>query len=152
MMANRSAPGACSSCRPRWEKGTNAGGRALQEAAAELWPGVSVAWLDTLATGVGPLFRAIYEHNVESPPWLYQLFYDSLCHRTWFAHASKRFVGAWAGRRLAARLQAIRPDLIPSTHPLGSAALEWRRRHRSPRVPVAVSRPLLGATKLLNIK
>ncbi len=121
-------------------EGHNAAGRALEEAATRLWPGVSVGWLDTLdvmGPGVGPLFRAIYERNVEGTPWLYQLFYDSLCHRPWFANASKRFVGAWAGRRLHAQLEAFRPDLILSTYPLGSAALEWRRRHRSLPMPVA---------------
>lgn len=120
-------------------EGHNAAGRALQEAAGALWPEVAVEWLDTLdvmGPGVGPLFRGIYAGNVEGTPWLYQLFYESL-FRPWFAHATKRFVGAWAGRRLAGRLRTLRPDLILSTYPLGSAALEWLRRHRSLPVPVA---------------
>ena len=121
-------------------EGHNAAGRALSEAATALWPDVVIEWLDTLdvmGPGVGPLFRSIYEHNVDGTPWLYQLFYDSLSSRPWFAHGTKRFVGAWAGRLLGKRLQQIRPDLILSTYPLGSAALEWLRRHRSLPVPVA---------------
>ncbi len=121
-------------------EGHNAAARALREAAATLWPEAVVDWLDTLdvmGPGVGPLFRSIYEHNVDGTPWLYQLFYDSLSSRPWFEHGTKRFVGAWAGRRLGARLQELRPDLILSTYPLGSAALEWLRRQRSLPTPVA---------------
>ncbi|MBO0709098.1 MAG: hypothetical protein J2P44_12115, partial [Candidatus Dormibacteraeota bacterium] len=121
-------------------EGHNAAGRALREAAAALWPDAVIDWLDTLdvmGPGVGPLFRTIYQHNVDGTPWLYQLFYDSLSSRPWFAHATKRFVGAWGGRRLDSRLREIRPDLILSTYPLGSAALEWLRRHRSLPVPAA---------------
>ena len=120
-------------------EGHNATGQALTEAVGRLWPAARVEWLDTLdvmGPGIGPLFRSIYSSNVEHAPWLYELFYDSLCHRPWFAHGSKRFVGAWAGRRMYPLIRARRPDVILSTYPLGTAALAWLRRHRGLRTPV----------------
>jgi UDP-N-acetylglucosamine:LPS N-acetylglucosamine transferase len=112
-------------------EGHNSTGRALAEAARESWPGCRVHWLDTLEVmgpGVGPVLRWIYVTNVRSTPWLYESFYAGLRHHRWFAQASKRFVGAWAGRRLRGRLRTLRPDLILSTYPLGSAGLAWLRR------------------------
>ncbi|HWE88097.1 MAG TPA: WS/DGAT domain-containing protein [Pseudonocardiaceae bacterium] len=119
-------------------EGHNATGRALAEAARQRWPGVEIRWLDTLdvmGRGVGPVFRRIYVTNVESTPWLYEFFYDSLCRYPWFAQSSKRFVGAWAGRRLARHIAEFRPDVILSTYPLGTAALHWLRRHRGLSTP-----------------
>jgi UDP-N-acetylglucosamine:LPS N-acetylglucosamine transferase len=118
-------------------EGHNATGRALQDAVGRLWPGASVTWLDTLevmGAGVGPVFRWIYVSNVQTTPWLYEFFYRSLWRYRWFAEASKRFVGAWCGRRLARKVAAVRPDLVISTYPLGTAGLEWLRRHG--RLPV----------------
>ncbi|GAA4659954.1 MULTISPECIES: glycosyltransferase [Amycolatopsis] len=113
-------------------EGHNATGRALEDAVHRLWPDADVAWLDTLdvmGSGVGPLFRWIYVSNVQRTPWLYEYFYRSLWRHRWFATASKRFVGAWCGRRLAGRVEDYAPDLVLSTYPLGSAGLEWLRRH-----------------------
>ncbi|MFI9381432.1 WS/DGAT domain-containing protein [Kutzneria sp. NPDC052558] len=120
-------------------EGHNATGRALRAAAGRLWPDASTHWLDTLdvmGRGVGPVFRRIYVANVERTPWLYEFFYDSVWRYRWFARASKRFVGEWAGRRLAARVDRIQPDLILSTYPLGTAGLDWLRRHRGLEAPI----------------
>jgi UDP-N-acetylglucosamine:LPS N-acetylglucosamine transferase len=120
-------------------EGHNATGRALRAAAGRLWPDASTHWLDTLdvmGRGVGPVFRRIYVTNVEKTPWLYEFFYDSVWRYRWFARASKRFVGEWAGRRLAARIDQIQPDLILSTYPLGTAGLDWLRRHRGLETPI----------------
>lgn len=119
-------------------EGHNATGRALEDAARRLWPDARVDWLDTLdvmGAGVGPLFRWIYVSNVQSTPWLYEFFYRSLWRMRWFATASKRFVGLWAGPMLARRIAKLRPDVVLSTYPLGSAGLEWMRRHRRLDVP-----------------
>lgn len=119
--------------------GHHATGRALAERVAEHWPGSEVRWVDTLDTmgrWVGPAFRHIYVANVRSTPWLYEFFYASLWRHRWFADASKGFVAAWAGRRLAWPVEQFDPDLIVSTYPLGSAGLAWLRRHRSLPVPV----------------
>jgi UDP-N-acetylglucosamine:LPS N-acetylglucosamine transferase len=119
--------------------GHNAVGRALQAAAERLWPGCQTHWVDTLdvmGRGVGPLFRRIYVANVESTPWLYDFFYRLVWRWRWLAAASKRLVGAWSGRRLAAHIARIAPDLIVSTYPMGSAGLAWLRRRG--RLPVSV--------------
>lgn len=119
-------------------EGHNATGRALEDAVRRLWPQATVRWLDTLdvmGTGVGPLFRWIYVSNVQSTPWLYEFFYRSLWRHRWFATASKRFVGVWSGRRLGRELADYRPDLVLSTYPLGSAGLDWLRRHHRLDVP-----------------
>jgi diacylglycerol O-acyltransferase / wax synthase len=113
--------------------GHHATGRALEERVLQLWPGSAVEWVDTLEAmgpGVGPAFRRTYVTNVELTPWLYEFFYASLWRHRWFAEASKRFVGAWAGRRLAPAVAAFDPDLILSTYPLGSAGLAWLRERR----------------------
>jgi UDP-N-acetylglucosamine:LPS N-acetylglucosamine transferase len=120
-------------------EGHNATGRALRAAAARLWPAATTDWLDTLnvmGRGVGPLFRRVYVTNVERTPWLYEFFYDSVWRYSWFAKASKRFVGSWCGRRLAIEIDNLQPDLILSTYPLGTAGLDWLRRHRGLSVPI----------------
>jgi len=118
--------------------GHNATARALEERAHALWPDCDVQWADTLdvmGPGIGPLFRRIYVVNVQSTPWLYEFFYRSLVRWHWFAASSKRVVGAWCGRRLQPLLDDYGPDLIFSVYPLGSAGLEWLRRHRGMRTP-----------------
>jgi UDP-N-acetylglucosamine:LPS N-acetylglucosamine transferase len=120
-------------------EGHNATGRALEAVAQRIWPTCQVSWTDTLdamGPGVGRLFRWIYVANVEKTPWLYEFFYRSVWRYRWFAASSKRFVGAWAGRRLKPHIDRIRPDLIISTYPLGSAGLAWLVRHRGLTVPV----------------
>ncbi|HET6502068.1 MAG TPA: glycosyltransferase [Amycolatopsis sp.] len=120
-------------------EGHNATGRALQDAVSRLWPQAGVKWLDTLdlmGKGVGPLFRWIYVSNVQRTPWLYEFFYRSLWRHRWFAVAAKRFVGAWAGRRLAREVAGYQPDLVISTYPLGTAGLAWLRRHGRLSAPI----------------
>lgn len=121
-------------------EGHNATARAVEESLRRQWPDSEVIRLDTLRVmgpGVGPLFRRIYVTNVETTPWLYEYFYAALWRMRWFAAASKRFVGSWCGRRLSRRLAGHSPDLIVSTYPLGSAGLEWLRRHRGLSTPVS---------------
>ncbi|MFF5989626.1 wax ester/triacylglycerol synthase domain-containing protein [Prauserella flavalba] len=121
-------------------EGHNATARALRAAARRVWPGVEVEWadvLDVMGRGTGPVFRWIYATSVERLPWLYEFFYASVWHHRWFAKAAKRVIGAWSGRRLAAVIDAVRPDAIVSTYPMGSTGLEWLRRHRGLSVPTA---------------
>ncbi|NKQ52177.1 glycosyltransferase [Amycolatopsis sp. K13G38] len=120
-------------------EGHNATGRALQDAVRRLWPEATVGWLDALdvmGAGVGPLFRWIYVSNVRRTPWLYEFFYRSLWRMRWFAEASKRFVGVWCGIRLNRKIRAFQPDLVLSTYPLGTAGLDWLRRHGRLDMPV----------------
>ncbi|WP_433868649.1 MGDG synthase family glycosyltransferase [Saccharopolyspora sp. CA-218241] len=122
-------------------EGHNATARAVAEAAEQRWPGCEVSWVDALAEMGGWVprtFNWIYATNVESTPWLYDLFYSALWRWRWFADSSRRFVGAWSGRRLRAPVAAHRPDLIVSTYPLGTAGLDWlRRRGELREVPIA---------------
>ena len=121
-------------------EGHNATARALEEAAHRLWPDCEVRWLDTLEVmgpGVGPLFRRIYVVNVERTPWLYDFFYAALWRYRWFAEGSRRFVGAWCGRRLRSPVRAFEPDLVVSTYPLGTAGLAWLRRRGELEVPLS---------------
>ncbi|MFD0920402.1 wax ester/triacylglycerol synthase domain-containing protein [Saccharopolyspora rosea] len=121
-------------------EGHNATGRAVEEAARRVWPGCAVSWSDALRVmgrWVSPAFNRIYVVNVETTPWLYDFFYDSLWRHRWFANGCRRFVGAWAGRRLRPVLAEHRPDLVVSTYPLGTAGLNWLRRRGELDVPVA---------------
>ncbi len=121
-------------------EGHNATARAVEDAARRLWPDCEVSWLDTLEVmgrGVGPLFRWIYVANVESTPWLYDLFYAALWRHHWFAEGSRRFVGAWCGPRLRPLIRRARPDLVVSTYPMGTAGLDLLRRRGELEVPVA---------------
>jgi UDP-N-acetylglucosamine:LPS N-acetylglucosamine transferase len=120
-------------------EGHNATGRALDQAVRALWPDVEVRWLDALdvmGRGVGPVFRQIYVTNVQTTPRVYEFFYGSVRRFGWFARASKRFVGAWCGRRLVPHLREYQPDLILCTYPLGSAGLAWLRTRRDLRTPM----------------
>ncbi|RRO18889.1 DUF1298 domain-containing protein [Saccharopolyspora rhizosphaerae] len=121
-------------------EGHNATARAVEEAARQVWPGCEVVWLDALRTmgrWVPRAFNWIYVTNVETTPWLYDFFYDSLWRYRWFANASRRFVGAWCGPLLRREIRRIRPDLIVSTYPLGTAGLDWMRRRGELDMPVS---------------
>ena len=113
--------------------------RALREVVQQRWPSAAVEEVDTLdamGPGVGPLFRWIYVSNVNTTPWLYDFFYHSLVHRRWFAQSSKAVVGAWSGRALRPVMARVRPDLVLSTYPLGTAGLQWLRTHDGQQAPV----------------
>ena len=119
--------------------GHNATAAALEREIEQRWPGSQVTRVDTLdvmGAAAGPLLRRIYITNVESTPWLYELFYASLWRHLWFAEASKRLTGSWAGRRLAPIISSVDPDFIVSIYPLGSSGLAWLRRRRGLTVPV----------------
>ncbi|NYH80957.1 WS/DGAT/MGAT family acyltransferase [Actinopolyspora biskrensis] len=112
-------------------EGHNATARATEEALRRLWPGCETLRLDTLKVmgpGVGPLFRWIYVRNVESTPWLYDLFYNALWRQRWFADASRGFVGAWVGPLLRRRIRDHAPDVVVSTYPMATAGLDRLRR------------------------
>lgn len=118
--------------------GHHATAAALEKVAHRLWPGCTTKWVDVLEAmgpGVGPLFRRIYVLNVQTTPWLYEFFYRLLWRYRWFSRASKRFVGAWAGRRLARIVDEYDPDLVISTYPFGGAGMQWLRQHRGLRIP-----------------
>jgi diacylglycerol O-acyltransferase len=119
-------------------EGHNAVGRALEEAIGKTWPGCEVAWLDSLEVmgpGVAPLARAIYRIQVERTPWLYEFFFRVIWRHRWFLESTRRVIGWWCGRRMAPVIGRLRPDVIVSTYPLGSAGLSWLRQRGRLRVP-----------------
>ncbi|WP_020658535.1 MGDG synthase family glycosyltransferase [Amycolatopsis benzoatilytica] len=119
-------------------QGHNATGRALEEAVRARWPEATVRWvnaLERLGPGFEDLFQRIYVANVETTPWLYEFFYRAIWRIGWFAAASRRFVAAWCGRRLARPVEEFAPDLVLSTYPMGTAGLAWLRRHGRLDVP-----------------
>ena len=118
--------------------GHNSAGQALEEAMARAWPGCQVRWLDTLAAigpGFGPLARALYVSQVRHMPWMYEFFFSAMWRHRWYLEAVRRGLGSWFGRRMGPRIRALRPDVVVSTYPLGSAGLSWLRRRGELAVP-----------------
>jgi diacylglycerol O-acyltransferase / wax synthase len=114
-------------------EGHNAAAAALTEAIEECWPGCRVEKLDTMELrGVrfAKAARWAYGFQLSALPWSYEIFYDRLSRSDGFASFAKSAVGAFFGRRLAKALDGNDPDLVISTYPFGSAALEWLRRHK----------------------
>jgi diacylglycerol O-acyltransferase / wax synthase len=121
-------------------EGHNATAAAVEERARALWPRCEIRRVDTLelmGRATGPAFRWIYRTNVDRTPWLYDFFYRELWRRPWFASASSRFTGAWAGRALRPVVAEYRPDLVVSTYPLGTGGMDWLRRHGGMDAPLA---------------
>jgi diacylglycerol O-acyltransferase len=114
-------------------EGHNAAAAALTEAIEESWPGSRVATLDTIELR-GARFakwaRWAYEFQLSALPWSYEAFYAWLSRSVRFAEISRKAVGYFFGRRLARALEREAPDLIISTYPFGSAALDWLRAHQ----------------------
>jgi diacylglycerol O-acyltransferase / wax synthase len=114
-------------------EGHNAAAAALTEAIEECWPGCSVERLDTIELRGVRFARAArwaYGFQLSVLPWSYEVFYDWLSRSDPFARFTKSVVGAFFGRRLAKALDGRNPDLVISTYPFGSAALQWLREHR----------------------
>ena len=114
-------------------EGHNAAASALTEAMEEAWPGCAVEMLDTIELRGRRFARAArwaYGFQLSVVPWSYEVFYDWLSRYERFAEASKVVVGNFFGHRLARALEGKDPDLIISTYPFGSAALDWLRSHK----------------------
>ncbi len=127
-------------------EGHNAAAAALTTAIAEVWPGCAVERFDTLELRGLPFARAAswgYGFQMRSVPLTYEVFYDWLCHYDRFADASKAVIGSFFGRRLERFVDQRNPDLVISTYPFASAALDWLRRHRGFDVPTVTYIPAL---------
>jgi UDP-N-acetylglucosamine:LPS N-acetylglucosamine transferase len=96
-------------------------------------------WLDTLAAaapGFPRLARGFYVSQVQSWPWMYEFFFSAMWRHQRYLDATRRGAGWWFGRRMLPRIRAVRPDVVLSTYPLGSAGLSWLRRRGQLAVPV----------------
>ena len=114
-------------------EGHNAAAAALTEAIEECWPGCVVLRLDTMELRGVRFARAArwaYGFQLSVLPWSYEIFYDRLSRSQRFAGAARSCVGAFFGRRLAKAVAGSDPDLVISTYPFGSAALDWMREKR----------------------
>jgi UDP-N-acetylglucosamine:LPS N-acetylglucosamine transferase len=114
-------------------EGHNAAASALTEAIEESWPQCKVEKLDTMELhGVrfARVARWAYGFQLKAAPWSYEMFYDQLSRSDRFAGGAKSVVGAFFGRRLAKAIDGRQPDLVISTYPFGSAALDWMRQTR----------------------
>lgn len=113
-------------------EGHNSAGHALAQAVPRAWPGCEVSWLDAVEA-VGPGFpwlaRRFYLTQVRSTPAAYEFFFSAMWRHRWYLQSTRQGTGALFGRRMAPRIRAVRPDVICSTYPLGSAGLSWLRRH-----------------------
>lgn len=127
-------------------EGHNAAAAALTEVIGELWPGCRVDRFDTLELWGRPFARAAswgYGFQMRAVPITYEVFYDWLCRSDRFAGLSKRAIGSFFGRRLQQMLAARGDDLVISTYPFASAALDWLKRHGRLQVPTVTYIPAL---------
>lgn len=125
-------------------EGHNAAAAAITEAIAEVWPGCEVDRFDTLELWGRPFAKAAswgYEVQMRLLPRTYEVFYDWLCRSDRFAAIAKRAIGRFFGRRLHEFLAARKDDLVISTYPFGSAALDWLREHHGYIVPTVTYIP-----------
>ena len=122
--------------------GHHAAARAVEERAEQVWPGVEVAWTDTLdgmGRHTGTLFQAVYAGCVRRLPWLYELYFRLLWRVPPFRAATRAVIGAWSAPGLARQLARHDPDLVVATFPEGVTGLaRLRRRGRLPVPAVAL--------------
>jgi UDP-N-acetylglucosamine:LPS N-acetylglucosamine transferase len=114
-------------------EGHNAAASALTEAIQDSWPQCKVEKLDTMELRGVRFARAArwaYGFQLKAAPWTYEMFYDRLSRSDRFAGGAKSAVGAFFGRQLAKVIDGRQPDLVISTYPFGSAALDWMREKR----------------------
>jgi diacylglycerol O-acyltransferase len=125
-------------------EGHNAAAAALTEVIEELWPGCRVDRLDTFRVAGNRLAQAArwsYGFQLTWLPWSYQVFYDALSRYDVLTRGLKGSLGRFFGPRLADVVAGADADLIISTYPFGSAALEWLVNHRGLRTPTATYIP-----------
>lgn len=111
-------------------KGHNAAATALSEVIKDCWPGCTVDRLDTMELRGASFARAArwaYGFQLSAVPWSYALFYEWLSRSDLLATTMKKVIGSFFGRHLSKVLESKQPDLVVSTYPFGSAALEWLR-------------------------
>lgn len=125
-------------------EGHNAAAAALTEAIEDSWPECVVERLDTIELrGVkfAQAARWAYGFQLSVLPWTYAMFYAWLSRSERFAAGARSWVGKFFGRRLAKVLYARDPDLVISTYPFGSAALDWLRKTKGFSTPAVTYIP-----------
>jgi UDP-N-acetylglucosamine:LPS N-acetylglucosamine transferase len=113
--------------------GHNAAAAALTEAIEESWPDCVVERLDTMELRGARFARAArwaYGFQLAVLPWSYAMSYAVLSRSERLASGARASAGRFFGRRLEKVLEGRDPDLVISTYPFGSAALDWLRKTR----------------------
>jgi diacylglycerol O-acyltransferase len=114
-------------------EGHNAAAQALTDVIEDCWPGCTVERLDTMELRGATFARAArwaYEFQLSAMPWTYAAFYAWLSRSAGFAGAARKVIGSFFGRHLSRALEARAPDVVISTYPFGSAALDWLRANK----------------------
>ena len=114
-------------------EGHNAAAAALTETIKECWPGCVVKQFDTMELRghrFAKVARWSYGFQLNVWPWSYEAFYSVLSRSQGFADRSRSIVGAFFGPRLDKGMRGLQPDVVISTYPFGSGALDWLRRKR----------------------
>jgi diacylglycerol O-acyltransferase len=112
-------------------EGHNAAAAALTEAISECWPDCEVEQVDTMELRgyrFARLARWSYGFQLNMWPWSYEAFYTVLSRSEWVADKSRAVVRTFFGPRIARAVESREPDVVISTYPFGSAALDWLRR------------------------
>jgi|SRR5579875_1692158 len=112
-------------------EGHNAAAAALTEAISECWPGCVVEQVDTMelrGRRFARLARWSYSFQLNVWPWSYEAFYSVMSRSQRVAEGSRAVVRAFFGPRIAKTVERSAPDIVISTYPFGSAALDWMRR------------------------
>lgn len=125
-------------------EGHNAAAAAITEAIDLVWPGCEVERVDTWGMWGQGFSRAAcwgYRIQMSMLPSTYDLIYDWLCRYDRFASVFKAGLRRFFGRRLQDFLGASSYDLVISTYPFGSAALDWLRANQGYEVPTVTYVP-----------
>lgn len=110
--------------------GHNAAADAIAEAIEERWPHCVIERQDTMALrgeGFARWAERSYEAQLSSAPWTYAVSYKALARSSLLASLTKRSVGAFFGPPMERVLRASQPDVVISTYPFGTAAMNWAR-------------------------
>jgi diacylglycerol O-acyltransferase / wax synthase len=124
-------------------EGHNAAAEALSVIMEDRW-GCRVERLDTMELRGQRFARAArwaYAFQLSVLPWSYAIFYKWLSRSDLFANFMKRVIGPFFGRRLSRAIDSAKPDLLISTYPFGSAALDWLRSNGAVRMPTVTYIP-----------
>jgi diacylglycerol O-acyltransferase / wax synthase len=124
-------------------EGHNSAAEALSVIMKDRW-GCRVDSLDTMELRGERFARAArwaYAFQLSALPWSYAIFYKWLSRSDLFANAMKRVIGPFFGRHLSKAIDSRQPDLLISTYPFGSAALDWLCSNRALRTPTVTYIP-----------
>jgi UDP-N-acetylglucosamine:LPS N-acetylglucosamine transferase len=131
--------------------GHDAAATALSELMETSWRGCTIERLDTMELRGSAFAKAVqrsYNLQLSLVPWSYELSYAWFSRSARSAQAARALAGEFFGRRLAKVIAAKEPDLVVSTYPFGSAALDWLKRKKDLSVPIVTYVPAFHVSPL----